>query len=85
MVWPNEDYLKLPGSYLFSTVARKQREFSAAHPDAKIIRLSIGDVTSLIGLILTGNLTGNPIADVNGDGIVNISDVTALINKLLVQ
>ena len=45
MVWPNEDYLKLPGSYLFSTVARKQREFSAAHPDAKIIRLSIGDVT----------------------------------------
>ena len=48
-------------------------------------RLSISDVTSLIGLILTGNLTGNPIADVNGDGIVNISDVTALINKLLVQ
>ncbi len=45
MVWPNEDYLKLPGSYLFSTVARKQREFSAAHPEAKIIRLSIGDVT----------------------------------------
>ena len=48
-------------------------------------RLSISDVTSLIGLILTGNVTGNPIADVNGDGIVNISDVTALINKLLVQ
>ncbi len=41
----NENYLKLPGSYLFSTVGRKQREFSAAHPDKEIIRLSIGDVT----------------------------------------
>jgi LL-diaminopimelate aminotransferase len=41
----NENYLKLPGSYLFSTVARKQREFSEANPDKKVIRLSIGDVT----------------------------------------
>lgn len=41
----NENFLKLPGSYLFSTVGRKQREYSAAHPDKKIIRLSIGDVT----------------------------------------
>lgn len=41
----NENYLKLPGSYLFSTVGRKQREYAAAHPDKKIIRLSIGDVT----------------------------------------
>lgn len=44
----NENYLKLPGSYLFSTVARKQREYSAAHPEAQIIRLSIGDVTQPI-------------------------------------
>ena len=41
----NDNYLKLPGSYLFSTVARKQREYVAAHPDCNIIRLSIGDVT----------------------------------------
>ena len=41
----NENYLKLPGSDLFSTVGRKQREYSAAHPDKKVIRLSIGDVT----------------------------------------
>jgi len=41
----DENYLKLPGSYLFSTVGRKQREYSAAHPDKKVIRLSIGDVT----------------------------------------
>ncbi len=41
----NQEYLKLPGSYLFSTVGRKQREYQAAHPEAKVIRLSIGDVT----------------------------------------
>lgn len=41
----NQEYLKLPGSYLFSTVGRKQREYQTAHPEAKVIRLSIGDVT----------------------------------------
>jgi len=41
----NEDYLKLPGSYLFSTTGRKIREYAAAHPDQNVIKLSIGDVT----------------------------------------
>ncbi|HWT75333.1 MAG TPA: LL-diaminopimelate aminotransferase [Mobilitalea sp.] len=41
----NENYLKLPGSYLFSTIGKKVREYSAANPDKKIIRLGIGDVT----------------------------------------
>lgn len=41
----NENYTKLPGSYLFSDIARKVTEFKAAHPDAKVIRLGIGDVT----------------------------------------
>lgn len=41
----NENYLKLPGSYLFSTIAKKVREYSEVHPDSKIIRLGIGDVT----------------------------------------
>ena len=41
----NENYMKLPGSYLFSDIARKVAAFSAAHPDRKIIRLGIGDVT----------------------------------------
>ena len=45
MFTANQDYLKLPGSYLFSTVAKKTRAFTDAHPDAKIIRLGIGDVT----------------------------------------
>jgi LL-diaminopimelate aminotransferase len=41
----NEHYLKLKSSYLFSEIARRIREFTAAHPDARIIRLGIGDVT----------------------------------------
>ena len=41
----NKNYLKLPGSYLFSTIAKKVREYGEAHPDADIIRLGIGDVT----------------------------------------
>lgn len=45
MVLVNENYLKLPGSYLFSEIARKVGEYSAANPDAKIIRMGIGDVT----------------------------------------
>ena len=41
----NENYAKLPGSYLFSTVAKKVAAYQEAHPDAEIIRLGIGDVT----------------------------------------
>ena len=41
----NKHYSEISESYLFSTVAKKQKEFSAAHPDREIIRLSIGDVT----------------------------------------
>lgn len=41
----NENYLKLPGSYLFSTIGKKVQEFTASNPDKKIIRLGIGDVT----------------------------------------
>lgn len=45
MILINENYTKLPGSYLFSDIARKVEEFKIANPDAKIIRLGIGDVT----------------------------------------
>jgi len=41
----NENYLKLPGSYLFSTVGRKARAYKEAHPDKEVISLGIGDVT----------------------------------------
>ena len=41
----NDNYLKLPGAYLFSTVARKAQEFADAHPERELIKMSIGDVT----------------------------------------
>lgn len=41
----NGNYLKLPGSYLFSDIAKKVKVFSSENPDKKIIRLGIGDVT----------------------------------------
>ena len=45
MIKVNQDYLKLPGSYLFSDIAKKVSAFAEANPDKKIIRLGIGDVT----------------------------------------
>ncbi|MBQ9871064.1 MAG: LL-diaminopimelate aminotransferase [Eubacterium sp.] len=45
MIHANGDYLKLPGSYLFSTIAKKVAAFTEANPDKKVIRLGIGDVT----------------------------------------
>ncbi len=44
----NRNYLKLPGSYLFSEIGRRVREYEAGHPDKKVIRLGIGDVTQPI-------------------------------------
>jgi LL-diaminopimelate aminotransferase len=41
----NENYLQLPGSYLFSEIARRINKYKAEHPNADIIRLGIGDVT----------------------------------------
>lgn len=41
----NDNYLKLPGSYLFSTIGKKVAAYQQANPDKAIIRLGIGDVT----------------------------------------
>ena len=41
----NENYLKLPGSYLFSTIAKKVSAYQEENPEVEIIRLGIGDVT----------------------------------------
>ena len=41
----NDNYLKLPGSYLFSTIAKKVAAYSSANPDKEIIKLGVGDVT----------------------------------------
>lgn len=40
----NENYLKLQAGYLFPEIGRRVREFAAKEPDAKLIRLGIGDV-----------------------------------------
>jgi LL-diaminopimelate aminotransferase len=40
-----EHYGKLPASYLFPEIGRRVRAYQAAHPDARVIRLGIGDVT----------------------------------------
>ena len=41
----NDNYLKLPGSYLFSEVNRRAAAYAAANPEKKLIKLGIGDVT----------------------------------------
>jgi LL-diaminopimelate aminotransferase len=41
----NDNYLKLKAGYLFPEIARRVNTFAEANPDAKIIRLGIGDVT----------------------------------------
>ena len=45
MVKINSDYTLLRSSYLFSTIAKKVKEYEQANPEANIIRLGIGDVT----------------------------------------
>ena len=44
----NENYTKLPGSYLFADIGRKVKAYQAANPDKSLIRLGIGDVTQPI-------------------------------------
>ena len=54
----NDNYLKLPGSYLFSTIAKKVQAFQAANPDKEIIRLGIGDVTLPLAPVVIDTLHG---------------------------
>ena len=61
MITINDNYLKLQDSYLFSTIAKKVTKYSGEHPDKKIIKLGIGDVTL-------------PIAPVVGEAIKKATD-----------
>ncbi|MFA6813256.1 MAG: LL-diaminopimelate aminotransferase [Bacteroidaceae bacterium] len=45
MALVNENFLKLPGNYLFADIAKKVNTFKITHPKQNIIRLGIGDVT----------------------------------------
>ena len=54
----NENYLKLPGSYLFSNIAKKVKGFTDSNPEKKIIRLGIGDVTLPLSPVVISALHG---------------------------
>lgn len=54
----NDNYLKLPGSYLFSDIAKKVSAFQAANPKKSIIRLGIGDVTQPLAPAIIDALHG---------------------------
>ena len=41
----NENYAKLPGSYLFSEIAHRTEAYLEKNPDANLIKMGIGDVT----------------------------------------
>lgn len=41
----NENFLKLEKNYLFINIAKKVNNFVSQHPDKKLIRMGIGDVT----------------------------------------
>ncbi len=45
MVKINGNFLKLPGSYLFSEVGKRRKAYIESHPEAEVISLGIGDVT----------------------------------------
>lgn len=45
MAFVNQNYCNLKESYLFSQIAHKVAEFTATHPEKKIIKMGIGDVT----------------------------------------
>lgn len=45
MVAINDNFQKLPGSYLFSEIAKRVALYKESNPSAKIIRMGIGDVT----------------------------------------
>ncbi|MEI7946168.1 MAG: LL-diaminopimelate aminotransferase [bacterium] len=45
MIRINENYAKLQASYLFSEIAKRVKTYQGEHPDKKVIRLGIGDVT----------------------------------------
>ncbi len=52
----NQNYARLQGSYLFSTIAKKVSAYSAANPNEKIIRLGIGDVTQPLAPVIIDEL-----------------------------
>lgn len=50
----NDNFLKLPGSYLFAEIARRTAAYAEEHPERALIRLGIGDVTRPLPAAVTG-------------------------------
>lgn len=53
MIKINDNFNKLPGSYLFAEINRRLGAYQEKHPDAKIIRMGIGDVTRALPRVCT--------------------------------
>lgn len=53
MALVNDNYLKLKAGYLFPEIGRRVSKYAAEHPDAKVIRLGIGDVTEPLPAAVT--------------------------------
>ena len=58
MVTINHNYLKLPGSYLFSTIAKKVKAYKEENPSSNVISLGIGDVTQPLAPAIIESLHG---------------------------
>lgn len=63
----NDNYLKLPGSYLFSTIAKKVAAYQEQNPEKEIIRLGIGDVTQPLAPAIIQSL--HQAVDEMGDAV----------------
>ncbi len=50
----NENFLNLKDSYLFATVGAKYAAYQKAHPEKKVLKLSIGDVTRPLAPVVIG-------------------------------
>ena len=47
----NDNFCKLPGSYLFSEIARRVAGYTGEHPEAALIRLGITDTVTIAALL----------------------------------
>ena len=52
MIRVNENFLQIQQSYLFGTIIKKVNEYAKENPDAKIIKLGVGDVTRPIPQVI---------------------------------
>ena len=54
MALVNGNYAKLKDSYLFSDIAARVAAFTKAHPEKKLIKMGIGDVTLPLAPVVVG-------------------------------